>query len=146
MLQSQRLRLVEVTDVPHNMLLLDFLFSHKEGKKRRREKKAKQWNKTNNKTRIWLMKKNKIRKKKKKVLTFAKIPQRMSQANKIWNQPTQDDRYLGQPVFPSTLRGGKKKNTKHTHLEVKNDVNLTFLNFWASKNLCHEPKLCYHHY
>lgn len=109
MLQSQRLRLVEVTDVPHNMLLLDFLFSHKEGKKRRREKKTKQWNKTNNKTRIWLMKKNKIRKKKKKVLTFAKIPQRMSQANKIWSQPTQDDRYLGQPVFPSTLRGGKKK-------------------------------------
>lgn len=44
MLQSQRLRLVEVTDVPHNMLLLDFLFSHKEGKKNKTMKQNQQQN------------------------------------------------------------------------------------------------------
>lgn len=78
------------------------------------------------------MNKNKIRK---VVLTFVKTLQRASQANKIWIQLEQDDRYLGQPEFPSTLRSWrKKKKLKNAYLEVKNHMILTlFPNAWASE-------------
>lgn len=101
MLQSQRLHLVEVTDVPHNMLLLDFLFSHKEGKKRRREKKTKQWNKTNNKTRIWLMKKNKIRKKKKKYSPSQKFPKEWAKQTKYEVNQHKTIDILANQCFPA---------------------------------------------